>query len=536
MARRHRSARLGLLDCPPDAQQGLLGVVEAGVATAASALTGKGHATHRAVLLGLLGLSASDLDPDGRALEDDQGIAASACSAPGPAFDPDQGVARLWAATPGHANGMACGLRRARPGLRRDLRPRSAASFLPRTMKGVPERHPRTRPSSLLRHRRQMLPMWPRAGPSHRRDEARQRGVRPRSRPPDLDRIWQVMNDCIDRWPSPSTALGWPGVAAAPGHPSGAPRRAGPFHPTPGRESTLSAYAMAVNDEKPPGPRRHRPHHRRAGWSWRSCQLPRPLPGAPRGHPRFLLPLLPSAGSPKRSSIPSGRGGLPGRGWPGRCDGRRRPAPRSAAAWQIENAAEIAARAPSGLTCDPAGPLRVPCIEATASAALALSPRPRSHWGDGMHIFPRCLHRDHARRVAQGYAGAAKETSTGWPSRGPPGGAEMPETSFHPNPRQYPRRITRCLRTRRRDLGGKHYFETYQHWERGRSIRFFLRVAFLGPAACCIVCARGACSFRRAVWSLGLLKGHRHRASVAASSPWVSSSITRCRLLYQIRV
>ena len=213
-----------------------------------------------------------------------------------------------------------------------------------------------------------------------------------------LARIWQVMNDCIDR-----------GLAADGILPGGlsVKRRAGAIHhqliAEQGRNLTaphtindwISTYAMAVNEENAAGGQVvTAPTNGAAG------VVPAVLrywldhvPGAaPSKVPEFLLTAAAIGGLIKHNASISGA--------EAGCQAEIGSAAAMAAAGftavmggsprQAENAAEIALEHHLGLTCDPVkGLVQVPCIErnglgaikAVAAASLALR-------GDGSHFVP----------------------------------------------------------------------------------------------------------------------------------------------------
>jgi len=238
-----------------------------------------------------------------------------------------------------------------------------------------------------------------------------------------LERLWEVMDACIDRGLAQDGAL--PGGL-------GVKRRAGAIHRQllagAGRNDHqphaatdwLWVYAMAVNEENAAGGRVvTAPTNGAAGVVPAVIRYYRDhcIGVRPDGVADFLLTAAAIGGIIKRNASISGA--------EVGCQGEVGSAAAMAAAGlcavlggtnaQIENAAEIALEHHLGMTCDPAGGLvQVPCIErnglgaikAVAAASLALR-------GDGQHFMPldNCI--ETMRQTGLDMSVKYKETSTG---------------------------------------------------------------------------------------------------------------------------
>ncbi len=238
-----------------------------------------------------------------------------------------------------------------------------------------------------------------------------------------IDRIWDVMNRCIDRGLNAEGIL--PGGLQVRRRAAGlrtkleAARGANdaPLHTA---VDWLQAYAMAVNEENAAG----------------GQVVTAPTNGAAGVVPaviRYYLDFVPGA---SRSRIPdmlltaAAIGGLIKynasiSGAEVGCQGEVGSASAMAAAAlcaalggtneQIENAAEIALEHHLGMTCDPVrGLVQVPCIERNGMGAVkAVAAASLAALGDGQHIVPldACIQsmRDTGRDMSERY----KETSLG---------------------------------------------------------------------------------------------------------------------------
>ncbi|SFD12811.1 L-serine dehydratase [Bosea sp. CRIB-10] len=396
------------------------------------AFTGKGHATDRAVALGLLGWTPAELDPD----EAERQLDALGTThllrldgLPPLAFDPTTDIVFNYGPPlPGHANGLVFCARGATgaellsetyysigggfvvTAQEREAPPAAAAaSSWP---------YPFATAATMLRMARESglsIAQMKRANEVHRQspDEV-DRG---------LARLWSVMNGCIER------GLGQEGEL-----PGGlrVRRRAATIHRQLEAErlanrsqphaSTdwLSVYAMAVNEENAAGGRVvTSPTNGAAGVvpAVLRYYLDHCIGAEPEKVADFLLTAAAIGGLIKHNASISGA--------EAGCQGEVGSAAAMAAAGlcavlggspeQVENAAEIALEHHLGMTCDPAaGLVQVPCIErngigaikAVAAASLALR-------GDGSHFMPldNCI--EAMRQTGEAMNERFKETSLG---------------------------------------------------------------------------------------------------------------------------
>jgi len=398
------------------------------------AFTGKGHATDRAVVLGLLGYTPAALDMDDAEKKLAQLKATKqlcVSGLPTIAFDPDKDVIfDFGPPLPGHANGMVFTAHDA-----------SGATCLSETFYSIgggfivtaAERgassgsggsadqawpYPFDTANSMLRMADESglsIAAMKRANEEVTRSSGEvQVGI---------ERIWSTMNGCIDRGLVQDGVL--PGGL-------GVKRRAkrileqlqkeqGSNRAQPHISSDwLSVYAMAVNEENAAGGKVvTAPTNGAAG------VVPSVLRyyldhcvGADRARvAEFLLTAAAIGGLIKHNASISGA--------EAGCQGEIGSAAAMAAAGlcavlggnakQVENAAEIALEHHLGMTCDPvAGLVQVPCIErngigaikAVAAASLALR-------GDGSHFMPldNCI--EAMRQTGNEMSTKFKETSLG---------------------------------------------------------------------------------------------------------------------------
>lgn len=391
------------------------------------AFTGKGHATDRAVILGLLGFRPETLDPD-EAERREAGLKATGrIDVPGIgplAFDPDTGVVFDYGPPlPGHANGLVLRAFDAAGNLCLAETYYSIGGGFVLTERELDERgaafDATARPYPFATAV-EMLAMGDAAGLGIAAMKRANEG-------PDLDagldRIWRAMDECIDR-----------GLAADGTLPGGLKvrRRARAIHqallaergsnraqPHAANE-WLSVYAMAVNEENAAGGRIvTAPTNGAAGVVPAVIRYYRDhcVGATHEGIRDFLLTAAAVGGIIKtNASISGAEVG---------CQGEVGSAAAMAAAGfcaalggtnaQIENAAEIALEHHLGMTCDPIrGLVQVPCIErnglgaikAVAAASLALR-------GDGTHVVPldACIETMH--QTGRDMSVKYKETSTG---------------------------------------------------------------------------------------------------------------------------
>jgi L-serine dehydratase len=397
------------------------------------AFTGKGHATDRAVILGLAGFDPGSFDAV-RAGETLEHITATGRVAPPGlpelGFDPAQDLVFDYGPPlPGHANGMV-------------LRAFDAAGNLHLTetyysIGGgfvLTERQMKT--ASLKGDDADVSRPWPFATAAEMlaMGEASGLTIAAMKRanetagghgPLDagLDRLWSVMDACIDR-----------GLATDGTLPGGLKvrRRARAIHQALLAEhgnniaqphvvnDWLSVYAMAVNEENAAGGQVvTAPTNGAAGVVPAVVRYYRDhcVGSTHNGLRDFLLTAAAVGGIIKtNASISGAEVG---------CQGEVGSAAAMAAAGlcaalggtnaQVENAAEIALEHHLGMTCDPVrGLVQVPCIErnglgaikAVAAASLALR-------GDGNHIVPLDVCIETMRQTGRDMSVKYKETSTG---------------------------------------------------------------------------------------------------------------------------
>ena len=363
------------------------------------AFTGKGHATDRAVTLGLAGFEPADFDA-GRAAEALERIAATGRVAPPglPEMEFDAGrdlVFDYGPPLPGHANGLVLSAWDARGNLHMQetyysigggfVQTAHEHDHPPRGSDGPAVPHP-------FRSAGELLALTRSTGLSIAAlQRANERALRPAGEiDASLARLWAVMTECIDR--------GLRGEGVLPGGLK-VRRRARGIHEhllaERGQNLTaphtindwISVYAIAVNEENAAGAQVVT-----APTNGASGVVPATLryfldhvPGASKGKvPEFLLTAAAVGALIKsNASISGAEVG---------CQGEVGSAAAMAAAGlaavlggtpeQIENAAEIALEHHLGMTCDPiAGLVQAPCIErnglgaikAVSAASLALS-------------------------------------------------------------------------------------------------------------------------------------------------------------------
>lgn len=397
------------------------------------AFTGKGHATDRAVALGLLGWTPAELDPDSaeRQLDELQTTHILRLDGLPPlAFDPAVDIVFDYGPPlPGHANGLVF---RARDSAGVELLSETYYSIGGGFVVTAQEReappnataaastwpYPFANAAAMLRMARESglsIAQMKRANENHLQapDEV-ERG---------LSRLWSVMNGCIERGLSQEGEL--PGGLRV-------RRRASKIHRqlADERQSNraqphaasdwLGVYAMAVNEENAAGGRVvTSPTNGAAGVvpAVLRYYLDHCVGAEPDKIADFLLTAAAIGGLIKHNASISGA--------EAGCQGEVGSAAAMAAAGlcavlggspeQVENAAEIALEHHLGMTCDPvAGLVQVPCIErngigaikAVAAASLALR-------GDGSHFMPldNCI--EAMRQTGEAMNARFKETSLG---------------------------------------------------------------------------------------------------------------------------
>ena len=398
------------------------------------AFTGKGHATDRAVALGLLGYAPADLDVDVaelRLLGLRRTKTLQSIGLPPLAFDPDSDVVFDYGPSlPGHANGLIFEAfdAGAKVCLAETFYSIGGGFVVTAAEREAPEAatggeaaawpYPFDTAASMLRMAKESgksIAMMKLANElAARQPEAFEQGI---------TRVWTTMSGCIDR-----------GLALDGELPGGlrVKRRAkkifqqleqerGSNRAQPHVASDwLSVYAMAVNEENAAGGKVvTAPTNGAAGIVpavLRYYQRFQPH-STKEGEHVFLLTAA-AIGSlfKENASISGAEAG---------CQGEVGSAAAMAAAGlcavlggtpdQVENAAEIALEHHLGMTCDPvAGLVQVPCIErngigatkAVAAASLALR-------GDGSHFMPldNCI--EAMRQTGAEMSAKFKETSLG---------------------------------------------------------------------------------------------------------------------------
>ena len=398
------------------------------------AFTGKGHATDRAVILGLAGFTPETYAHDAAETVLEMNRTTRRLTPPGLGemqFDPEADlVFDFGPPLPGHANGMVLeALDPQGDVLMQEIYYSIGGGFvLSAGEMGAIDDHARNDPSPVpfpFRSAAEMLQMAHASGLSiaqmKHRNESRFRTAAEIEA--GLDRIWTVMNDCIGR-----------GLANEGILPGGLKvrRRARAIHEKllaeRGMNMTaphvindwISTYAMAVNEENAAGGQVvTAPTNGAAG------VLPAVLrywldhvPGATRARvPEFLLTAAAIGGLIKHNASISGA--------ECGCQAEVGSAAAMAAAGlaavlggtpeQIENAAEIALEHHLGMTCDPVkGLVQVPCIERNGLGAIkAISAASLSMRGDGTHFVPLDAAIETMRQTGRDMHDHYKETSLG---------------------------------------------------------------------------------------------------------------------------
>ncbi len=381
------------------------------------AFTGQGHATDRAVILGLSGLEPDTLDPDDAERLEGQVRESQRLEPHGLgtiAFDPEKDLVFDYGpALPGHANGLVFrAVDAAGETLLEETYYSVGGGFVVTALelaasdeggeRGIDE-HVRVCPYPFA-SAREMLDMGRESGLSiaemKRANEIAWDTDTGDAASLDarLDSVCQAMNDCIDRGLRVDGVL--PGGL-------GVRRRARGIHEQlvaergrnlvqPHAETDwLAVYAMAVNEENAAGGRVvTSPTNGAAGVVPAVMRYYRDhCRGADdAGIKAFMLTASAVGGLIKHNASISGA--------EVGCQGEVGSASAMAAAGlcaalggsneQVENAAEIALEHHLGMTCDPAGGLvQVPCIERNALGAIkAVSAASLALRGDGSHFMP----------------------------------------------------------------------------------------------------------------------------------------------------
>ena len=399
------------------------------------AYTGVGHATDRAVILGLAGHLPDTIDPDAMASIAAEVARTGRVEPPGHegyAFDPARDlVFDRKNPLPGHANGMTFQafdaddrllLRRAYYSVGGGFVV-SEEELAQRTVSGTPhETSPVPYPFA---NGAEMIAMADASG----RSIAEMKRINELSRDPDLDldrqldAVWSAMDACIERGMREEGVL--PGGlkvrrrAAAMARSLEEEARSNRFDPMLANR-WLTVWAMAVNEENAAGGRVvTAPTNGAAG------TVPAVLKYVTRFHDgwtradvrNFLLTAAAVGGLIKHNASISGA--------EVGCQGEVGSAAAMAAAGlaavmggtprQVENAAEIALEHHLGMTCDPvAGLVQVPCIERNGLAAVkAVTAATLALAGDGEHVVSLDACVETMRQTGLDMNEKYKETSLG---------------------------------------------------------------------------------------------------------------------------
>ncbi|WP_199258602.1 L-serine ammonia-lyase [Paracoccus binzhouensis] len=398
------------------------------------AFTGKGHATDRAVILGLCGLLPDTLDPD-RAEEIEAEVRRTGLvrpeGLPPLRFAPETDLVFDYGSPlPGHANGLILKAFDQSGRIRHQQTYYSigggfvvTAAELERAGEGGGEASVMAVPYP-FRTAAEMLRMGRESGQTiARMKRANEQAIHGAALDRKLDRIWQIMDGCIQRGLTQDGLL--PGglnvhrrarsihqqLLAERGRNLNQPHQANDW---------MSVYAMAVNEENAAGGRVvTSPTNGAAGVvpAVARYYLDHCVDARPERVRDLLLVASAIGGIIKHNASISGA--------EVGCQGEVGSASAMAAAGlcailggtneQVENAAEIALEHHLGMTCDPAaGLVQVPCIERNGLGAIkAVSAASLALRGDGTHFMPldNCIRvmRDTGRDMDLKY----KETSQG---------------------------------------------------------------------------------------------------------------------------
>ncbi|MGY6409994.1 MAG: L-serine ammonia-lyase [Alkalilacustris sp.] len=395
------------------------------------AFTGVGHATDRAVMLGLAGFTPDAYDAEAAeatlaTLRRTRRVTPSEGRAY--AFDPDRDLIFDYGPPlPGHANGLVLMATDAQGDIIAQETYYSIGGGFVVTETELSAPTPDSDPVPFpFASAAGMLEMAARSGRSIAAMKRANELTRHNARDLDagLDRIWRVMSDCIDRGLAAPEGILPGGLKVRP--------RAGALHKAlqaeAGRNLTaphtvndwIALYAMAVNEENATGGQVvTAPTNGAAG------VVPAVLrywldhvPGASRARlPDFLLTAAAIGGLIKHNASISGA--------ECGCQAEVGAASAMAAAGfaavlggspeQIENAAEIALEHHLGMTCDPVrGLVQVPCIERNGLGAIkAVSAASLALRGDGRHFVPLDACIETLRQTGADMSHKYKETALG---------------------------------------------------------------------------------------------------------------------------
>jgi L-serine dehydratase len=404
------------------------------------AFTGKGHATDRAVILGLSGFEPATLDPDRVEALEAEVRSTGTVKPPGLTplrFDPERDLVFDYGPPlPGHANGMILRAFDAAGNLYLEETYYSVGGGFVMTAREL-EREDHGGADAFHEEKAaagysfpfgsaaEMLEMGRAAGKTIAQMKWANETSRLSAREVrgGLDAIWQAMDECIDRGLRMEGEL--PGGLRV-------KRRAKAIHEQLKAEAGrniaqphtvndwLSVYAMAVNEENAAGGRVvTSPTNGAAGVVPAVLRYYRDhcIGATEEGRRTFLLTASVIGGLIKHNASISGA--------EVGCQGEVGSASAMAAAGlcaalggtneQIENAAEIALEHHLGMTCDPAGGLvQVPCIERNGLGAIkAVSAASLALRGDGTHFMPldNCI--EAMRQTGLDMSTKYKETSQG---------------------------------------------------------------------------------------------------------------------------
>ncbi len=399
------------------------------------AYTGQGHATDKAIMLGLMGEKPDSLDPDRidalvEEITAERRIKLEGL--PSLAFNPagdlifDYGLL-----LPGHSNGMILRAFDAQDQVVVEETYYSiGGGFVATESELELLRQPGAQSAETeypypFATARAMLEMGDRSGLSiaeMKRANERQ-AMSDAELDAGLDRIWQAMKDCMQRGLRQSGELPGRLKVARRARDIHQKLLANHGHNKPFQHAVvdwLSVYAMAVNEENAGGGRVvTAPTNGAAGvipavicYYQEHCPDP-----SQAGIRDFLLTAAAIGGIIKHNaSIAGAEVG---------CQGEVGSASAMAAAGlcaalgganaQIENAAEIALEHHLGMTCDPIGGLvQVPCIERNAFGAVkAVTAASLALHGDGRHVVPLDSCVETMRQTGLDMSEKYKETSTG---------------------------------------------------------------------------------------------------------------------------
>ncbi|WP_375281724.1 L-serine ammonia-lyase [Pseudooctadecabacter sp.] len=396
------------------------------------AFTGVGHATDRATILGLAGFRADDYDV-AKAEAEMSRITAEGTVHPeglGPlTFQPkDHLTFDYGPALPGHANGMILMGTDAQGDVVTQVTYYSIGGGFVLTAdelaagadkdEGAPVPYP-------FKSAAEMLEMAAQNGLSIAQMKRHNELTRMPGADLDagLDRLWQVMNDCIDRGLTTDGILpgGLQVKRRAKGIYDALQAEAGVNLNAPHTiNDWMSTYAMAVNEENAAGGQVvTAPTNGAAGVVPATIRYYMDhVPGASHAKiPEFLLTAAAIGGLVKfNASISGAEAG---------CQAEVGSAAAMASAGlcavlggspaQIENAAEIALEHHLGMTCDPVrGLVQVPCIERNGLGAIkAVSAASLAMRGDGTHLVPLDAAIETMRQTGADMSEKYKETALG---------------------------------------------------------------------------------------------------------------------------